>query len=240
VILSDDDLMAYLGLSSMDSLAKFVQVQAENHVKDFLGWKEIEQNTWTEYYPIHEGYTQTSDPQYVVNNAHTMAVPMLYYQPRVIQLRHIPVRSITNFWEDPTGFFGQPTGSFSAPALTQGNDYFLKVEEPGISWTGQLVRLWYWFSSMPGSQKVQYVSGFTQPELAGRYSIFKTAIAETAAELYMRGKALSLGHLPNIASESDGGGVSVSYYRNRLGAVGVPDNVAEYLQEYVFYGEHAL
>lgn len=240
MIVADDELIAWLGLSSMDGLAKLVQGPAENHVKDFLGWEEIEQQTWTEYHPVHESIVTTPDPEYVVNSGHSMAVPGQYFQPYVIQLRHMPARSITAFYEDMTGYFGQPAGAFAAPALISGQDYYLKTESDGISWTGHLVRRFFWFPGIPGSMKVQYVSGFTQAELSGRWSVFKTAILMTAADLYLKAKANQLGHFSNIASESDGGGVSVAYRNNSLGDVPVPDDVADMLQPYVFYGEHSL
>lgn len=241
MILSDQDIMTFFGLSSMDNLATMVQNLAEQHVKDFLGWNEIEQQTWTEYYPLHEGIEYVEEPRYVVDSAHLQAVPGAFYQTMAIQLANIPVRSITSFKEDPSGYFGQPAGSFSAPALTSGTDYYLKTERDGIGWTGHVVRRSFWFPSTPGSMKIEYVAGFTEAELAtGRYSLFKTAVLETAVDLYLRGKAVSLGHMPNIASETDGGGVAATYYRNRLGSTPVPDNVADMLQPYVFYGEGAL
>lgn len=240
MITTSQDIMTWFGLSAMDALATAVQQLAEQHVKDHLGWQEIEQQTWIEYLPLEEGQPCVNDPPYVVDGAHVQAVPGAYFQPNVIQLRNVPVRSITNFWEDPTGYFGQSVGAFAAPALTSGADFYLKTEQDGLSWSGQVVRRTFGAAAAPGSMKIEYVAGFTAAELAGRWSVFKTAIQATAADLYLRGKAVAIGHFSNIAAETDGGGVSVSYYKNRLAGCPVPDEAADMLEPYVFYGNMAL
>lgn len=247
MITTTSDIQTYLGLSTMTTLAAQVQALAEQHVKDFLGWGEVEQQTWIEYYPREQGATNTNDPHYIVASNHQRAIPGFYFAPNVIQLQQLPVRSITEVREDATGYFGQQPNSFgSNTILQQGSDYFLKVENPAIyggqpiSWSGHLVRRAFWFPGTVGSVMVTYVAGFTAGELSGRWQVFKTAVLETAADLYLRAKALSIGHKPDIASESDGGGVSASYVYNRLANTPVPDVVAAMLQPYMNYGEGAL
>lgn len=240
MITTTQDILTWFGLSALDALATAVQQLAEQHVKDHLGWQEIEQRTWTEYLPLRAGQPYVEDPPYVVDSAHVQAIPGVYFQPNVIQLRNIPVRSITSLWEDPTGYFGQSAGSFAAPPLVSGADYYLKTEQDGLSWSGHLVRRSFSFPAAPGSMKVQYVAGFSAAELAGRWSVFKTAVLATAADLYLRGKAIAIGHFSNIAAESDGGGVSVSYYQNRLAGCPLPDEAVDMLEPYIFYGHMAL
>ena len=241
MITAASDVQTYLGLSAMNALATLVQGLAEQHVKDFLGVQELEQQTWVEYYPIDQGATGDADPHYVVDGGHRQAVPGLYLAPNTIQLRNLPVRSITEVREDATGYFGQTPGSFGAATILQaGGDYFLKQEQTGLSWSGHLVRRAFWFPATLGSVMVTYVAGFTALELSGRWQAFKTAVLETAADLYLRGKAISLGERPGIAAESLGGGASASYFNERLAGVPVPDSVAEMLQPYVNYGEANL
>ncbi len=241
MITTSSDIQTYLGLASMTALATQVQALAEAHVKDFLGWQEVEQQTWVEYYPREQGATNTNDPHYIVASNHQRAVPGFYFAPNIIQLQQLPVRSITEVREDATGYFGQVAGSFgSNTLLQQGSDYFLKTEQGGIAWSGQLIRRAFWFPATIGSVMVTYVAGFTAAELSGRWQVFKTAVLETAGDLYLRAKALSMGHKPDIDSEADGGGVSASYVNNRLAGVSVPDAVADMLQPYVNYGEMAL
>jgi hypothetical protein len=76
--------------------------------------------------------------------------------------------------------------------------------------------------------------------LSGRWSVFKTAVQISAADLYLRAKAVSLGHFPNISAESDGGAVSVSYYKNRLAGSPLPDEAVDLLEPYIFYGHLAI
>ena len=247
MITTSTDIQTYLNLASMTALATQVQALAEQHVKDFLGWGEVEQQTWVEYYPREQGTTNTNDPHYVVASNHQRAIARLYFAENIIQLQQLPVRSVTEVREDATGYFGQVANSFdSNTILQQGSDYFLKVEDPAIyggqpiSWSGHLVRRAFWFPGTVGSVMVTYIAGFTATELSGRWQVFKTAVLETAADLYLRAKALSIGHKPDIAAESDGGGVSASYVYNRLTNTPVPDAVAAMLQPYVNYGEGAL
>jgi hypothetical protein len=241
VITAPAEIQTYLGLSAMNALATLVQGLAEQHIKDFLGVQEIEQQTWAEYYPLDQGVAGADDPQYVVDSAHQRAVPGLYYAPNTIQLRNLPVRSITEVREDATGYFGQTPGSFGPETILQaGGDYFLKQEQAGLSWSGHLVRRSFWFPATLGSVMVAYVAGFTAEELGGRWQVFKTAVLETAADLYLRGKAISLGERPGVTAESLGGGASASYVNERLAGLPVPDAAAELLQPYVNYGEANL
>lgn len=241
MITAASDVQTYLGLSAMNALATLVQGLAEQHVKDFLGVQELEQQTWVEYHPLDQGATGDADPHYIIDSSHRRAVPGLYLAPNSIQLRNLPVRSITEVREDATGYFGQTPGSFGPTTILQaGGDYFLKQEQAGLSWSGHLVRRSFWFPATLGSVMVTYVAGFTALELAGRWQVFKTAVLETAADLYLRGKAISLGERPGVAAESLGGGASASYVNERLAGAPVPDPVADMLQPYVYYGEANL
>jgi hypothetical protein len=241
MITASAEVQTYLGLSAMNPLATLVQGLAEQHVKDFLGVEELEQQTWVEYYPLDQGASGDADPQYTVDSGRQRAVPGLYLTPNTIQLRNLPVRSITEVREDATGYFGQTPGGFGPATILQpGGDYFLKQEQAGLSWSGHLVRRSFWFPATLGSVMVTYVAGFTAEEFAGRWRVFKTAVLETAADLYLRGKAISLGQRPGIAAESLGGGASASYVNERLAGVPTPDPVAEMLQPYVNYGEANL
>ncbi|HEX7379647.1 MAG TPA: hypothetical protein VF278_21165 [Pirellulales bacterium] len=247
MITTSTDLQTYLGLPAMTPLAAQVQSLAEQHVKDFLGWGEVEQQTWVEYYPREQGAAITGDPHYIVASNHQLAVPGFYFAPNIIQLQQLPVRSITEVREDATGYFGQESNAFPATTILQsGGDYFLKIENPAIyggqpiSWSGHLVRRAFWFPATVGSVMVTYVAGFTATELSGRWQVFKTAVLETAADLYLRAKALSIGHKPDITNETDGGGVAAGYVYNRLLSTPVPDVVAAMLQPYMNYGEAAL
>ncbi|HEV3006478.1 MAG TPA: hypothetical protein VGX78_18555 [Pirellulales bacterium] len=241
-ICTASDVTAYLGLPAMNALASLVQTLAEGHVKDHLGVQELEQQTWVEFYPLdHAHANQPGDPHYIVDSAHRRAVPGFYLAPNIVQLRQLPVRSITEVREDATGYFGQVAGSFgAATVLVAGSDYYLKQEQSGLSWTGHLVRRSFWFPAIAGSVMVTYVSGFTAAEFAGRWSVFKTACLETIGDLYLRAKALAGGQKADLGGEAIGGGVNMTYLQNNLSGATVPDRVAELLQPFVNYGAMAL
>lgn len=247
-VISPQEAQDWLGLTTLDSLAKSLMQRAEQHVCDFLGWEFICQQTIQEFLPLDQATPFIQDPVYTVNSGYNRAVPANYYSANVLQLRHVPLRPQANnitVYEDWTGYFGQMPGSFAAPALEFGVDYFLKVEEPAqngnlpLCWSGQLVRRTFWWPNIPGSIKISYVAGFSDGELAGRYSVFKTACLETLADLYLRAKAVGLGHFSDIKSESDGGGVSVTY-ADKVLAVEIPDSAALALDKYRYCGEMAL
>ncbi len=246
-ICTTSDVQNYLGLAAMNALGTLVQTLAEAHVKDHLGVQELEQSAmpsggWLEYYPLdYAPVNQPGDPQYIVDSAHQRAVPGFYLAPNIIQLRQLPVRSISEVREDATGYFGQVAGSFGAGTiLVAGSDYYLKQQQTGLSWNGHLVRRSFWFPAIAGSVKVNYVAGFTAAELAGRFSVFKTACLETIGDLYLRAKALAGGQKADLAGEGIGGGVSMTYFQNNLSGLSVPDRAAELLQPFVNYGEMAL
>ena len=247
-ICTASDVTTYLGLSAMNALATLVQTLAEQHVKDHLGTQEIEQQSWTEYYPLsYAPVNQPGDAQYVVDSAYRRAIPGYYLSPNVIQLRQFAVRQLTSVNEDASGYFGQVAGSFGAGTLLiSGSDSYLKAEQPAlsgglpISWSGHLVRRSFWFPAIAGSVKVVYTAGFTAGELAGRFSVFKTACLETIGDLYLRAKALAGGQKADMAGEAIGGGVNMTYFQNNLSGLSVPDRVAELLQPFVNYGEMAL
>lgn len=241
-VLSTQDALNWLGLSSLDNVATDCLQRAEQHVCDFLGWEFICQQSITEYLPLDQAAPYIQDPIYTVNAGYNRAVPANYYSANILQCRHVPVRPAVAapvVYEDWTGYFGQMPGSFSGPPLEYGVDYFIKTEEPGISWSGIMVRRTFWWPNVPGSLKLTYTAGFSDAELAGRYSSFKTACLETLGDLYMRAKALGLGHFSDISSESDGGSVSVTY-ADKVFNCEIPDSAAQRLDRYRYCGELAL
>ena len=47
-----------------------------------------------------------------------------------LRLPHYPVTALASLYEDLTAFGGTASGAFSAPALTEGFDYYLKRDDP--------------------------------------------------------------------------------------------------------------
>jgi hypothetical protein len=190
---------------------------------------------------MDEGNMQTNDPTYVLDSSASRAVPGFYFSPRIIALKQTPVRSITEVREDPTGYFGQVSGGFgNNTVLVGGSDYFLKMDEDGISWSGQLVRRAFWFPMTIGSVKVTYVAGFTDAELASRFNCFAEAVCIAAQYRYLQMKGVSLGQFPDIAAEGLGGGASATYREAFTYGEKIPDRACDLISGYVGYGNEAL
>lgn len=230
-----------LGLSSMNSQAQRAWDWSERAVCNYLRWGWICEQSVTEYLPLTQQSPLINDPYYVVDSGYQRAVPANYYDSNILQLRHVPVRSVAELIEDWTGFFGQMSGSFpSSGTLHQGPDFFLKNEEDGLCWSGQLVRRSFWFPNVPGSIKVTYTAGFTDAELQAQYLCFGEAVSIAAQYRYLRMKAVSLGQFPDVASESLGGGASASYRDAFTFGEAIPDAACALLLPYRFCGSMAL
>lgn len=240
-IATQQNILDALGLSAMTNQAQDSWNWAETAVLEYLGLVGIEQTTYVEYYPQDEGNMQTNDPTYVLDSAASRAVPGFYYSPRIIQLRNTPVRSITEVREDATGYFGQEPGSFGPnTVLISGSDYFLKLDSAGISWSGHLVRRAFWFPMTIGSVMVTYVAGLTAAELAGRYQCLADAVCISAADKYLRMKAVAGGQFPSIRSEGLGGGASTTYADCHTYGEAIPDDACDILVGYRSFAEERL
>jgi hypothetical protein len=125
----------------------------------------------------------------------------------ILRLPEWPVRSITSLYEDTAAYGGSVAGSFSADdLLTSGEDYYLAVDQSGLSWFGHVVRIGLTWAAIPGSVKVIYVAGWSAAELDGDVtdprldaSDIKLAVLKTIAESWNR-----------TTQQSDGGGRLVS------------------------------
>lgn len=229
-----------LGLSSMTAQAQRAWTWAEGAVVEFLGYNPC-QAQYTKYVPQEEGNQQTNDPVYVLDSSASRAVPGFYYNPRIIQLRDLPVRSIVSIFEDATGYFGQEPNSFPANTqLVQGSDFFLKMDTDGLSWNGQVVRRAFWFPMTIGSVKITYVAGFTDGELETTYSCFGEAVCIAAQYRYLQMKAVSLGQFPDIKSEGLGGGANAQYADAFTYGEAIPDRACDLLMGYRSFANEAL
>jgi hypothetical protein len=95
-----------------------------------------------------------------------------YFQPNqhglMIQLEHLPVRSITEIRADWNGGFGQKPGTFgNETILVAGTDYYQDLLQAGVNATGHVFSYTAW-PAEPGSVKVTYKAGYSDWELAGR------------------------------------------------------------------------
>jgi len=212
---------------------------AEANLEDHLGISVAQQNI-TEYYPHDEEHAIVYDYQETfVVQGDKVYIERGEVRGSLLHLRKTPVRSITTLHEDREGYFGQVAGSFAAATLlVSGTDYYLALDEPGISFAGNLWRRYANWPTQLGSIKVVYVAGFTAAELANRYSAFKWGALRTFADLWSRSKAMHGGQRSDqMSSESIGGGVSAGYVNEHLRGLPVPDDVADKLARYESYDE---
>jgi len=136
----------------------------------------------------------------------------------VIQLDQIFVRSITEVREDFDGHFGSEASDFPAGSvLTEGTDYYMRVEEiinsTDLNKTGHLLRRSGTWPSRAGTVKVTYNAGFTAAELDGEYSDIKLLIIEEVAMRFKKAKIMQ-GTDPGfgpLRSFSIGGEVSYAF-----------------------------
>lgn len=190
-IVTEGDVRLFVGLEGELTSAERARVgvahtHAEGLVKQFLGYDPV-QRRHVEFYPKHlhaGGMGIREDEPIGWEKSGNRAVPLNRggQVSKTLQLRHIPVRQIKNLYYDPDANFGQAArttfdGSFDttfddtdfAPdtVKTNGEDYFIDLDEESIGWAG----LVYWGSGVwpiePGSVAVDYISGFSEAELMG-------------------------------------------------------------------------
>lgn len=244
MIVNPQEFLDWLELPAHTALTKLALKNAEAKVKEYVRYN-IEQATYLEYYPLQQPAQSDQDQLFwEIHGNYGTATALAY--PDAITLLQLPVRQILNVWSDPAGYFGQMPNAFSAAPLVQGPDYYLKIDTPGIaggpmlSFCGILQRRWRWPVS-PGSVKVNYVAGLTQAELdSGEYRCIKEAVLETAADFYMRGKAMKLGQRAAIQSEGMGGGQTATYINERLRGLSIPDIAADLLEGFVSWADGGL
>lgn len=87
---------------------------------------------------------------------------------RILRLPEYPVRTVTSLLEDENAFGGYATNSFpSSSALVSGSDYHIDVNEAGIGWFGNIIRISNFWPTQAGSIKITYTAGWTEAELDG-------------------------------------------------------------------------
>lgn len=186
---------------------------------DFLGYS-ISQATRTEYYPprvnlnqrdgLVDGYERSGSGK---------VIPMDRYrnERRIIQLRHLPVRSITAVAENPDAWLSDPPDFDSQYLLTSGSDYMLDQQTDGLSTTGFLVRNTGPWSSAERCVRVTYVGGYDSGELGDLYSQLKYAfltqvqVSYNAVRIHRIGGISQLGGMPGILASESLGDWSASY-----------------------------
>jgi hypothetical protein len=175
-----DEVLSYMSKetetdSSVVARLELIQRLTERSIRRYVG-TNIVQATYTHFLP---------------SPGQCIGKPDL---GEVLRLPEYPVRSITTIHEDEYAYAGSAAGAFgSDDLLTSGSDYYLAVDQSGLSWFGHVVRISSTWAAIPGSLKVVYTAGWTADELDGDVddprldaSDIKLAVLKTISETYSR------------------------------------------------------
>lgn len=197
MIVSKAEILTYLGMTSGTSdadsaLVTLLHSKVEGTIKRYLGY-DPEQTTFVEIVPggsIYR-YVDMSLATYDVIGTSNRAAAWTVDHDR-LQLRHVPVRSITSVYENASAYAGDAPGAFSASAalLTEGQDYYVDWDTTGICRSGMLIRVGAW-PAVPRSVKVTYVAGYTAAEFDGTGGFEADASPIKLAVITQMGKEFS-------------------------------------------------
>jgi hypothetical protein len=193
-VLTDAEIVAYLGLSSTPTLLTTMRPYAENAVSKFIGYP-VELAQYTEFYPTRNRVGERDNLVDVSGNK------VVFYGDDAVgnflYVKHLPVRnsdasgaSDPSVFEDRDAKFGQGSDSPFAAAteLTLGTDFYLDLDDSGICRSGNFIRTGSNWPSTVGSLKLVYHSGYTADELDGNVALdmsdIKLAMLITASFLY--------------------------------------------------------
>src|SRR5690606_19172886 len=139
----------------------------------------VTQATYTHLLPSSPIIGNESIDTYVEITGDRVSLGRGRYGADVLQLPQMFVRSITSVYEDVNAKAGQGSNDFPASTLlTAGTEYWLDVDETGLSRSGFLIREAGTWSRRPRTIKVTYVAGLTAAELESDYSDIKDLICE--------------------------------------------------------------
>lgn len=186
-IVVDADIQAYFEVNGFSTsgaattaFLALIRPAVEAAVKRFLTY-DPEQATHVEFHPELNPKPLYGESDFV--NSYDKIGSYIAQVNRggrvnsVLQLKHIPVRTITSVYENVVAFTtGNPEGDFPAASLLPASYYRLDISESQLSWTGHLFRNYGNWLGEARTVKVTYVSGLTALELASsKYSSIKLA-----------------------------------------------------------------
>ena len=178
-ICSLDEVLSYLSSDASDvtdsDRISLIHRLSERSVRRYLGCNVV-QATYTHILPQHSGKGSR------------------LHGGDILRLPEYPVRSIISIYEDAYAYGGQASSAFdSSTRLTAGDDYFLSVNQSGLSWFGHVVRIATDWPSVGGSIRVRYTAGWSAAELDGDVTDYgldasdiKLAVLKTIAATFNR------------------------------------------------------
>jgi hypothetical protein len=190
---------------------------AEGAIKRHLKYDPVYAER-TEFYPAMDARRSGQESVMEVNA--TSAYERMLSDSRAdeLQLRHIPIRSITSLYIDYDGRAGQKAGSFAASTQkTSGTDFWVNfdgVDSDAASFSRDgLVRSQGLWPAQAGSIKIVYYAGYKQKELRGQDAKINAApiweacleeVTRRVLKVFSRKKKLLAGFSGPLISENLG------------------------------------
>lgn len=229
-IVNPVEVMAYLQASTGTTVSAelrealtMLQPMVEAEVKRVIGY-DIEQATYTEFYPEQESTSQLDGEQLVVGYELSQPGGVLIPKQRgdkslaTLRLRQLPVRSVTSIYENPSAI-GTDADQFPAATLLPANSYKLDKVDASFCLTGKVFRVYGLWSMQPRVIKVTYVAGYTAAEITALFAPAKMAVLiamayEAAAAVARARMAQMGGQVASVSIE----GFSTSFVATSPGA----------------------
>lgn len=158
---------------------------AEGAVRKYLGYDPIYEQR-TEYYPTHDSGVAGRETLWEITPTMLYERQLAGASAEKLQLRHIPIRSVSDLRIDYDGRAGTRSGSFgSSTVKTEGIDFWPNydmVDTDGVRVCndGVLKSQGRW-PNVVGSVKVVYYAGYKQKELRGQDSLIDASPIWAAA-----------------------------------------------------------
>lgn len=179
-IVDDSEVILELGLAgSITETERAIVSQcitkAEGAVQRHLKYNPL-QSTHTEYYPQMDFTLQSRSSVWEVTSTDAYLRRLTEAASDELQLKHIPIRSITSLNVDYDGRAGAKSGAFGAgTAYTQGTDFWANYDSHDSSnnkvCRDGILRSEGRWPSIAGSVKIVYIAGYSLAELHGQDAV---------------------------------------------------------------------
>jgi len=201
-IVDTSEVLLALGLQDSETETERALViqsitKAEAAVKRQLKYDPV-QRSHTEFYPQMDYARDARQAVWEVNSTEAYLRELGGLSSEELQVRHLPVRSITSLSIDYDGRNGARPGSFSSLS-TEGTDFqpnYNLVDSSGnkVCEDGIIRSRGRW-PNIAGSVKIVYVAGYTQAELRGQDLILDAspiheAVVDEAVRRFLKVQAL--------------------------------------------------
>lgn len=227
-IVDISEVLLELGLSSSSTeeeraVASQAIARVEASVIRYLRYDPV-QRTRTEYYPQRVSSYQPRQGVWEADANQAYLRELSEASTSELQLKHIPIRSVTSLHVDYDGRSGAQAGSFAAESLkVEGTDYWPNYD--GVDGSGNklckdgILRSIGRWPQTPGTVKIVYVAGYTAAELHGQDlvvnagQIVEAVVVEACRrvrKMFAMKKRTGAGFVPGVVTSESLGDYSYS------------------------------